>query len=62
MGKRALPIKRYAEKLWALHERQKRNWVNNIDHWNDESLIRVASKIDEVEKLIAKGKRYYIPF
>ncbi len=62
MAMKVLPLKRYASKLWALHERQQRNWVNKLDHWDDTSLIRVARRIDEVEDLIRKGKRYYIPF
>jgi len=62
MGKRALPIKRYLNKLWALHERQKRTWVNKRDDWDDESIIRVSSRIDEVNQLIERGIRYYVPF
>jgi len=62
MGKRALPIKRYLDKLWALHERQKRTWVNKRDDWDDESIIRVSSRIDEVNQLIKRGIRYYVPF
>jgi len=62
MGKRALPIKRYLDKLWALHERQKRTWVNKRDDWDDESIIRVSSRIDEVNQLIERGIRYYVPF
>jgi hypothetical protein len=62
MGKRALPIKRYLDKLWALHERQKRTWVNKRDDWDDESIIRVSSRIDEVNQLIQRGIRYYVPF
>lgn len=62
MGKRALPIKRYLNKLWSLHERQKRKWVNKRDDWDDESIIRVSSRIDEVNQLIKRGIRYYVPF
>ena len=62
MGKRALPIKRYLDKLWALHERQKRKWVNKRDDWDDESIIRVSSRIDEINQLIERGIRYYVPF
>jgi len=62
MGKRALPIKRYLDKLWSLHERQKSKWVNKRDDWDDESIIRVSSRIDEVNQLIKRGIRYYVPF